>query len=705
MPRRTRLPWRDGELQRLLVGAHRRAQATLGHLHVGERDRAAEHVGDVVDPLELDQAVGVRRVRHLEVAGRPGRQPAQGGGGAPGEVVVLQRDVERPPGVLDRGVDVAAHEGQPGAVDGDVGRQPEELVLVHDDHAGRGAVPASAASSQRSASSSSSSTPSKVPVDIRAPARLLQRTGRTRSTSSGRLSSQAAQRRLSSVPAQGGHLQLDQGGRAREVAAGHRVPDRLGPVAVLLVPVAGPPVQLADALRLLVEEPGLQDVGEQVVVAVPLAAVVQRDQEQVVPVEGLQHGPTAVLPGEGVAQGAVHPVEDGGLQQERLDVVRLALQDLLDEVVDDVAVVAREAGDEGGDVVPSGHRERGELERGDPALGALLQGRHVVRGELQAHGVVEVGRRLVGSEAQVGGRTGRGHLVHRRVHGRQPLHRRLSRGGGAAATARGRPRIPVADFCARADERRPVRRPHRTGRRTGLLEALDRDNLFLVPLDDRRQWYRYHHLFADVLQARLLDEQPDRVGELHRRASSGTREHGDRAEAIRHAMAGGDFGACGCLIELEMPALRRDRSEATLRGWLEALPDEVLRVRPVLCNDLAGALMSTGVFEGVEGLVRRHRALAGAGGGRAAPTVWSTWARTSTAGCRRGPSIGPGSPSCAATSTRRGRQARRALDVAHGGRPPQPWHRLGAGGLAAWSNHNLDVAHAAYTACLVEIRS
>ena len=45
-----------------------------------------------------------------------------------------------------------------------------------------------------------------------------------------------------------------------------------------------------------------------------------------------------------------------------------------------------------------------------------------------------------------------------------------------------------------------------------MLEALDRDNLFVVPLDDRRQWYRYHHLFADVLQARLLDEQPERVG-------------------------------------------------------------------------------------------------------------------------------------------------------------------------------------------------
>jgi LuxR family maltose regulon positive regulatory protein len=52
-----------------------------------------------------------------------------------------------------------------------------------------------------------------------------------------------------------------------------------------------------------------------------------------------------------------------------------------------------------------------------------------------------------------------------------------------------------------------------------MLEALDRGNLFLVPLDDRRRWYRYHHLFADVLQARLVDEQPGQMPDLHRRAS------------------------------------------------------------------------------------------------------------------------------------------------------------------------------------------
>ena len=69
------------------------------------------------------------------------------------------------------------------------------------------------------------------------------------------------------------------------------------------------------------------------------------------------------------------------------------------------------------------------------------------------------------------------------------------------------------------------------------LEMLDRSNLFLVALDDRRTWYRYHHLFGDVLRARLLDEHPDRLPELHRRASDWFAANGDAPEAIAHAMA------------------------------------------------------------------------------------------------------------------------------------------------------------------------
>src|SRR5450631_3541031 len=133
-----------------------------------------------------------------------------------------------------------------------------------------------------------------------------------------------------------------------------------------------------------------------------------------------------------------------------------------------------------------------------------------------------------------------------------------------------------------------------------MLDALDRGNLFLVQLDDRRRWYRYQHLFADVLRAHLEDEQPDHVRELHLRASGWYERNGERSEAIRHALAAEDFARAADLVELAIPAMARSRQEATLRLWLEALPEELIRVRPVLSVGYAGALMVRGEAEGVE---------------------------------------------------------------------------------------------------------
>jgi LuxR family maltose regulon positive regulatory protein len=144
-----------------------------------------------------------------------------------------------------------------------------------------------------------------------------------------------------------------------------------------------------------------------------------------------------------------------------------------------------------------------------------------------------------------------------------------------------------------------------TGRPGGkaTLAHLDRANLFLVPLDDRRTWYRYHHLFADVLQARLLDERPGEVPELHRRASDWHDANGNQQDAIAHALAGRHIERAAQLIELAAPQMRRERQEATLRHWLEALPPEVFADRPVLTICLVGARMSTGVRTGVEPLL------------------------------------------------------------------------------------------------------
>ncbi|MEZ4678277.1 MAG: LuxR C-terminal-related transcriptional regulator [Caldilineaceae bacterium] len=132
------------------------------------------------------------------------------------------------------------------------------------------------------------------------------------------------------------------------------------------------------------------------------------------------------------------------------------------------------------------------------------------------------------------------------------------------------------------------------------LDALQRGNFFVAPLDDTRQWYRYHHLFAEVLAAQLQAEQPDLVSTLHRRASAWYEQHGSVADAIRHALAAPDFARAADLVELAMPAMRRTRQEAMLLSWLKALPDDVLRNRPVLSAIYGGTLLQSGELAGVE---------------------------------------------------------------------------------------------------------
>ena len=141
-----------------------------------------------------------------------------------------------------------------------------------------------------------------------------------------------------------------------------------------------------------------------------------------------------------------------------------------------------------------------------------------------------------------------------------------------------------------------------TGQEGGnaMLQALDRANLFMVPLDDQRRWYRYYHLFADVLRVHLQDEQPDRLPELHRRASAWHERHGDPSEAIRHALAGCDFDRAADMIELAIPAMRQARQETTVRRWLDALPDRYFRVRPMLAIGYVGSRLVSGDLEGVE---------------------------------------------------------------------------------------------------------
>lgn len=136
------------------------------------------------------------------------------------------------------------------------------------------------------------------------------------------------------------------------------------------------------------------------------------------------------------------------------------------------------------------------------------------------------------------------------------------------------------------------------------LEALERRNFFVVPLDDKRHWFRYHHLFADVLRIYLKDERPDSISELHRRAAAWHESNGSLGDAIRHSLAAGDYDNAASLVERTAPAMQQTRQESTVLGWLRSLPDAVLHSRPVLSAVYGSTLLATGETEGVEDRLR-----------------------------------------------------------------------------------------------------
>src|SRR5215471_14549525 len=136
-----------------------------------------------------------------------------------------------------------------------------------------------------------------------------------------------------------------------------------------------------------------------------------------------------------------------------------------------------------------------------------------------------------------------------------------------------------------------------------VLEGLERASMFVVPLDEERGWWRYHHLFAGLLRARLAREQPGRVPGLHRAAAAWHEGHGLADGAIRHALAAGDVEWAARLIERHFDAVFRRAEEATLARWLSGLPAEVVRSRARLCLAQAVFAHVGGRLEAVEPLL------------------------------------------------------------------------------------------------------
>ncbi|MCA9969340.1 MAG: tetratricopeptide repeat protein [Anaerolineales bacterium] len=233
-----------------------------------------------------------------------------------------------------------------------------------------------------------------------------------------------------------------------------------------------------------------------------------------------------------------------------------------------------------------------------------------------------------------------------------------------------------------------------------LLERLERGNLFVIPLDDRRQWYRYHHLFADVLQAHAQKEQPIALADLHQRASRWYEAHDLLPEAVHHALAAADDTRVADLAERAWPAMDRDRASRAWLRWIDQLPPALIRARPVLGASCAWALLDAGEMETAEmHLQAVEQWLAEAGPAPETPRAYADAAQfqalpATVAAARTYLALARGD--LPATQT----HARQALRLI----PADDHHRRGTPaallGLATWASGDLPAAYDAFSAAM-----
>jgi len=135
------------------------------------------------------------------------------------------------------------------------------------------------------------------------------------------------------------------------------------------------------------------------------------------------------------------------------------------------------------------------------------------------------------------------------------------------------------------------------------LEKLENLGLFIVPLDDERIWYRYHHLFADLLRTRLQSASPGLIPELHQRASIWFERHGEVEASINHSLAAEDWDSANRLIDLYLPKYLENGQMTTIYKWLEQFPQEELFKRPKLCVQVAEMYSQAGMIDIIDPLL------------------------------------------------------------------------------------------------------
>jgi len=143
-----------------------------------------------------------------------------------------------------------------------------------------------------------------------------------------------------------------------------------------------------------------------------------------------------------------------------------------------------------------------------------------------------------------------------------------------------------------------------------LLEALERSNLFIVPLDQSREWYRYHHLFGELLHHRLRMQGDTLEARLHQRASEWLEVHSFQTEAVQHALAARDWERAGALIHNLSGTMLNLGEVVTLLAWFKRFPETFIRADPRLCQEYSWPLILSGESEAAESLLEHAEQLA-----------------------------------------------------------------------------------------------
>ena len=159
-----------------------------------------------------------------------------------------------------------------------------------------------------------------------------------------------------------------------------------------------------------------------------------------------------------------------------------------------------------------------------------------------------------------------------------------------------------------------------------MLAHLEHENLFLMPLDEERHWYRYHPLFAEALRGRLTQAEPELLARLHRQAACWYAAHELLDDAVRHALSANDWDYASSLIENAYRRLIMNGEMTTLRAWLDSFPAPIIQARPRLALTYAWALGYSGPFERQEQMLHCVEAAVGGCAEVADPDIGTEWA-------------------------------------------------------------------------------